>query len=172
MVPVGDSPAAPGPAVFDIDGVLADVTHRLHHLESRPKDWTSFFGAAHLDPPLEEGVALAREVAQERPLLYLTGRPEALRALTQRWLTEHGLPDGPLLMRRPRDFRPARLAKLERLQEVSERDSVHVVVDDDPAVVDTLRQAGFAVLHATWAPVARGDDQPTLWVAQEVDGRS
>lgn len=170
MVPVSAEDVAPGPAVFDIDGVLADVTHRLHHIERRPKDWGAFFAAAHEDPPLPEGVQLAQQVARERPVLYLTGRPESLRTVTQRWLEEHGLPAGPLLMRRPRDFRPARQAKLELLREIGR--SVHVVVDDDVSVVDALRQAGFAVLHATWAPVPRGHQQDTLWAAQEQDGRT
>jgi hypothetical protein len=33
-------------AVFDLDGVLADVRHRLHFLDRRPKDWDGFFAAA------------------------------------------------------------------------------------------------------------------------------
>ena len=33
-------------AVVDIDGVVADVRHRLHHVADRPKDWRSFFAAA------------------------------------------------------------------------------------------------------------------------------
>ena len=37
--------ALPTIAVFDVDGVLADVRHRLHFVERRPKDWPGFFGA-------------------------------------------------------------------------------------------------------------------------------
>ena len=29
--------------ICDIDGTLADVQHRLHHLEGDPKDWDGFF---------------------------------------------------------------------------------------------------------------------------------
>ena len=47
-------------AVFDIDGVLADVRHRLHHLQSRPQRWNAFFLAADADPLLEEGAARLR----------------------------------------------------------------------------------------------------------------
>ena len=36
-------------AIFDIDGVVADVRHRLHHLESRPKGWDEFFGYGRID---------------------------------------------------------------------------------------------------------------------------
>ena len=49
-------------AVFDIDGVLADVRHRLHHLQCRPQRWEAFFTAADRDPLLEadglDGTAL------------------------------------------------------------------------------------------------------------------
>ena len=30
-------------AVFDIDGVLADVRHRLRHVEGPRKQWDAFF---------------------------------------------------------------------------------------------------------------------------------
>ena len=43
-------------AVFDIDGVVADVRHRLHHLERRR--WLRFFEAADEDTVLPEGAAL------------------------------------------------------------------------------------------------------------------
>jgi phosphoglycolate phosphatase-like HAD superfamily hydrolase len=153
--------------VFDVDGVLADVTHRLHHLTSRPKDWSGFFAAAAQDPPLPEGVDLARELAGDHDVVYLTGRPAHLRGVTARWLADHGLPDGPLVMRRARDFRPARLAKLELLRELAGERTVHVVVDDDAEVVQALEGAGFAVLLATWAPPSR-----QLRQAQERDGRT
>lgn len=172
------SAADPGLAVFDIDGVLADVAHRLHHIARRPKDWPAFFAAAHADPPLAHGVGLARELAQRHPVLYLTGRPESLRDVTQGWLDSHGLPAGGLVMRRGGDYRPARVMKLERLRIVAATHPVHVVVDDDPAVVTTLEEAGFAVLHATWAvpdPAPRRAPTPTqetLWAAQESDGRT
>lgn len=160
-----------GLVVFDIDGVLADVSHRVHHVERRPKNWSAFFAAAHADPPLAEGVALAHEVADEHPLLYLTGRPESLRRVTERWLHRHDLPRGRLLMRRAGDYRPARFMKLDVVRALHARETVHAVVDDDPAVVTVLQEAGFAVLAATWAPTA-APAQQTLWDAQEADGRT
>lgn len=167
------SPATSEVTVFDIDGVLADVSHRLHHIERRPKDWEAFFAAAGEDPPLPEGVDLARRAAEETVVAYLTGRPEWLRDVTQQWLDRHGLPAGRLVMRRPGDRRPARQTKLELLRAVHQRTPVRAMVEDDPAVVEVLREHGFAVLHATWAPTARGGvQQPTLFAAQEQEGRS
>jgi len=157
-------------AVMDIDGVLADVRHRLHHLESRPKDWRAFFAAADADPPLAEGLAVGAELAAAHEIVYLTGRPERLRGVTQRWLRRHGLPDGRLVMRTGGDFRPARVAKLELLRSLAEERPVDVVVDDDSSVVATLLAAGFNVFHATWST----DDSASLTLhdAQERDGRT
>jgi phosphoglycolate phosphatase-like HAD superfamily hydrolase len=44
-------------AVFDVDGVVADVRHRLRHVAHGRKNWNAFFAAAADDPPLEIGVA-------------------------------------------------------------------------------------------------------------------
>ena len=167
MTPLAGAPPRARFAVLDIDGVLADVAHRLHHLESRPKDWRAFFAAAAADPLLEQGAELAAELAEQHQLVYLTGRPAHLRGVTASWLEQHDLPVGRLVMRRPRDFRPARLLKLELLTELSSELPIEVVVDDDPEVVEALRQAGFAVLHATWA--ARS---APLRESQEREGRT
>jgi hypothetical protein len=29
--------------IIDIDGTLADTTHRLHHIKSKPPNWDAFF---------------------------------------------------------------------------------------------------------------------------------
>lgn len=159
--------APTGFAVLDVDGVLADVRHRLPHLERRPKDWEAFFAAAPADPPLAEGVELARRLSAAYRLVYLTGRPARLRRPTADWLTHHGLPEGRLLMRAHRDFRPARVTKLEFLRTLLREAPVHLVVDDDPDVVDAVRRAGFDVLLADWV-----ERRPALHRAQERDGRT
>lgn len=154
-------------AVFDLDGVLADVRHRLHHLERQPKDWESFFREAVRDPVHPEGVALVTESAQDCEVVYVTGRPERCRRDTVAWLKEHGLPEGRLSMRRGRDRRPARMAKPELLAELAAGRPVAVVVDDDLEVCDAYEQAGWPVLRATWAT-----QHATLTEAQEAEGRT
>ncbi|WP_329558464.1 hypothetical protein OG711_04545 [Streptomyces uncialis] len=148
-------------AVFDLDGTLADTAHRAHFLESRPRDWSAFFAAAPDDPPLAEGVALARESADECEVLYLTGRPERCRRDTVDWLAAQGLPDGRLLMRRNDDRRPARRTKLEALERLRRTRDIRVFVDDDELVCDAARRAGIRVVRAGWAvtPAALRDAQ-------------
>jgi beta-phosphoglucomutase-like phosphatase (HAD superfamily) len=155
-------------AVVDLDGVVADVRHRLPQLERRPKNWDAFFGAAPLDDVLPEGRAVVDQLVESgHEIVWLTGRPERCRKDTLTWLADHGLPDGALYMRRDSDHRPARMMKVAVLRRLAAQRTVAVVVDDDAAVVRTLRAAGFAVLHAEWMSA-----QPALFEAQETDGQT
>ena len=162
----------PSVVVFDIDGVLADVRHRLRFVERKPKDWDSFFAAMDSDGPLQTGISLAQERAAEgHRIVYLTGRNEDYREVTRDWLARHGLPEGRLVMRRADDRRPARVFKPAALRRIARDERVVAVVDDDAAVVAVLARDGWPVAHATWmAPDPEG--QATLFDAQEVEGRS
>jgi phosphoglycolate phosphatase-like HAD superfamily hydrolase len=164
----GPSPAEPRAiAVIDIDGVLADVRHRLRYVEDRPKNWGAFFKAARHDPPLDVGLETARRLAEVYEVVYLSGRPEHCRRDTVDWFRKHGLPDGELHLRPRNDFRPAREFKVMVLRRLRERAPVAVLVDDDEQVLASARQAGFDVLPATWMGEA-----PALEEAQEDEGRT
>jgi hypothetical protein len=155
-------------AVIDLDGVLADVRHRLRYLESVPKNWDGFFAAMSDDPVLPEGRAVVDRLAGDHDLVYLTGRPESTRPDTEAWLARHDFPSGRLVMRRPRDRRPARITKPALLRELAiDGRRVDVVVDDDPQVCDALERAGWPVLRADW--MTRPE---TLAEAQENIGRT
>lgn len=152
-------------AVFDIDGVLADVSHRLHFLDVHR--WERFFAAAHADPLLDEGAERLRAAQDEFDVVYLTGRPERNRRLTERWLAECALPTHPLYMRPDDDHRPARYVKREVLRRLAREREVAMILDDDPAVVRMLADDGWPVELATWLP-----HSSTLQDAQERHGRT
>ena len=154
-------------AVIDIDGVVADVRHRLHHVTGRPKRWGAFFAAAADDGLLAEGEHTAHRLAEVYDVVYLSGRPERLRGVTDGWLRRFRLPDGPLLLRPDGDSRPSRVYKLEALRRLSATATVVVLVDDDPRVLEAAREAGFDVLPATWM-----GEHSSLREAQERDGRT
>jgi len=40
-------------AIFDVDGTLADIRHRLHFVKQEKKDWYGFYQHIHLDTPHE-----------------------------------------------------------------------------------------------------------------------
>lgn len=152
-------------AVIDLDGVLADVRHRLHHVTGRPKDWRAFFAAAPDDPVLDEGARVVRALGEVHDLTYLSGRPEHCRADTLTWLARNQLPEAPVHLRPYGDRRPGRFYKIDVLRKLARNQPVAVLVDDDLEVCDAARAAGFDVLPATWM-----GDAPALREAQEVDG--
>jgi phosphoglycolate phosphatase-like HAD superfamily hydrolase len=136
-------------AVFDIDGVVADVRHRLHHL--RRHHWHRFFDDADSDPLLPEGAALVADLASRHEIVWLTGRPDWLRDTTQEWLRRHQLPGDELHMRSTGDYRPARSYKMEVLRALGER-GIAALVDDDGEVIDAALAAGFPAVLADWVP--------------------
>jgi len=158
-------------AVLDIDGVLADVRHRLSYVEQRPKDWDAFFAAAVNDSLLPEGLEVALDLADRFTIVYLTGRPERCRADTKAWLDKYRFPAGQLIMRRDNDRRPARSTKLDELQKLGGPTRVAILVDDDQRVIGAAEAKGYLVRHATWMH-SEHHEQHTLFDAQESEGRS
>lgn len=154
-------------AVFDIDGVVADVRHRVHLVEGPRKNWGRFFEQASADAPSATGIDWALRAAAEHELVWLTGRPEWLRRVTADWLSDQGLPVGRLIMRPNHDYRPARDYKVAELRRLASTEQIVVFVDDDPKVVEAAAAAGFTSSLATWLP--RGD---ALASAQDQAGRT
>ncbi len=165
----GNSPRV---LVVDIDGVVADVRHRLHHLEGGSRDWEAFFAAMGLDPVLAQGQALVDEArAEGHRIVYLTGRPERWRTDTVTWLAAHGLEGDDLFMRPDADRRPARVFKVEVLRRLATSAEIIALVDDDPDVLAAVAATGVATRLAEWMP--RSDPlRDPLRDAQERLGRT
>ena len=158
-------------AIIDLDGVVADVRHRLRYLERRPKNWAAFFAAARHDAVHPEGVAVVDTLASDHEVVFLTGRPHHLHDDTVRWLDEHGLGGRRVVMRPQGDRRPAAVLKLELLEALADGRTVGIVVDDDPVVLDALRRAGYHTFAADWEARPADADQ-AMQEAQEHDGRT
>lgn len=160
-------------AVFDIDGVVADVRHRVHHVSGHWKDWDAFFETADEDPLLEVGADLVRSLGAEHDIVWLTGRPEWLRATTRRWLRDAGLPHEALNMRPHHDYRPARFYKLDRLRAIerASEGGIAAFIDDDPDVIEVALAAGYPAQLAEWVP-RNAEVDKTLREVQERLGRT
>lgn len=82
---------------FDIDGTVADASHRAHFLDEDPPNWPGFFDPMLLlqDPVMPEGAELAVRLARRyRHFIWWTGRPTWCRDATLEWLQVNGLPLG------------------------------------------------------------------------------
>lgn len=158
-------------ALVDIDGVVADVRHRVHHVEQRPKDWKRFFAEAVKDPPHPEGIAVVERLLADHEVIYLTGRPERLRDDTEEWLAKNGIGGPKLLMRRSDDRRPSARFKVQEAQRLARKRHIGIVIDDDTSVIEAMRAAGYPTLLADWEQ-RDTSTKAALKEAQEVEGRT
>lgn len=141
--------------VFDIDGTLADCSHRLHYINKEPKDWRAFFAAVAGDKPLPHIVRLAKHLYAyaKVPVVFVSGRSDECRDETLRWLLLHVFIGDGLYMRRAGDHRSDDIIKLELLAELR-ADGLNPIMafDDRSRVVAAWRAAGIPR-----AQVAEGD---------------
>ncbi len=144
--------------ICDIDGTLADVQHRLHHLEGDPKDWDGFFADMPADPviePVARLVQLLHAVAQAQTgqidaVLIVSARPDerSYREVTEAWLAAHGIPYDRLYMRSGGDFRPDPVVKADLLDQIlGDGYDPFLVIDDRPQVVEMWRSFGLVCLQ-------------------------
>lgn len=139
--------------IFDIDGTLADVSHRVHHLSGPGrKDWGAFFAGMADDLPRTQIVTLARMLnAAGARLILASGRFESHRATTRGWLVRHAgdwLAERPLYLRPNNDHRSDDVVKLDLLQcmRLDGFDPV-MAIDDRDRVVRAWRAAGLVCLQ-------------------------
>jgi len=137
-------------AVIDIDGVVADARHRVHHITAGHRDWDRFFAAAVDDPPHPEGLALVATLTVDHDVVFLTGRPSRYRSMTERWLSDHALGGHRLIMRPDGDRRRAARFKLDVIDALRLERQIDVVVDDDRDVLAAIDERGVPTFAATW----------------------
>lgn len=147
--------------IFDIDGTIANLTHRLHFIQKSPKDWAGFFAAAGDDKPIYEVINVAKALdAAGHSILYVSGRSEDIRDITTNWLITYGLPNPlALYMRKSKDRREDSLVKSDILDKLFKTygppEQVGLwggVFDDRQQVVDMHRSRGLKVFQ-----VAKGN---------------
>lgn len=117
--------------VFDIDGTLADCSHRLKHIRDTPKDWRAFFAACSDDQPIQHVIDLASALADFSDIIYVSGRSDECREATEMWLAKHMLPIGPLYMRKAGDHRDDDILKAELLDAVMADGWAPIMAFDD-----------------------------------------
>lgn len=136
--------------VFDIDGCLADCSHRLGHIRKAPKDWTRFFEETIHDLPIEPVCRLARSLDRAgETIVFASARPEFTLPATVWWLESWvGIDNPTLYLRHPGDRRDDDVVKVEMLREI-QRSGFEVLcwIEDRACVVKALRAAGVRVLQ-------------------------
>lgn len=136
--------------LFDLDGTLADNSHRQHLLYGDQKDWDAFFDAQSNDTPNTPIVTLYRTLFESGKfdVFVVTARPERYRDTTQKWFADHGIPLKRLLMRADGDRRSDEVIKQEMLVLLKGEGRLPLfVVDDRAGVVEMWRGEGVTCLQ-------------------------
>ncbi len=140
----------PTPAIIvDIDGTLADLTHRLHYVQDSQRDWKAFFDAMPDDAPIEPIIWLANTFYDAgNPVILCSGRPETHRLQTEEWLAKHQVRYNVLHMRAAGDFRKDHVVKKQMLEYIRAEGlyDVRLCVDDRPSIIRMWREEGLICL--------------------------
>jgi len=134
--------------IVDIDGTLADLTHRLHHVRNGARDWDTFFSLAGDDTVIQPISDLVRRLFDKYRVILVSGRPEKIRDITTGWLAAEAIPFVELLMRPDGDYRPDHIVKSQILDYIlGDGHDVAFVIDDRPSVVAMWRERGLTCLQ-------------------------
>lgn len=133
--------------IFDIDGTLADVSERIHHLQGKPKNWNAFFQGMAQDKAIKSMVRLCNILYSAGVRIVLcSGRSEEHRSATVKWLTQQGVKYHELRLRRDGDRRSDVIVKREMLAGI-DKTKVLFVVEDRSRVVQMWRSEGLVCLQ-------------------------
>lgn len=143
--------------IFDLDGTLADITHRLHHIQpidpyadlaEFTPDWDKFNHDCYKDQPKSHIVGLAQMARQYgKSIAIFSGRMETAKEQTIKWLEKHGVEYDILEMRKSKDYRSDVDVKEEMFNKHFEPKQIWFVVDDRDKVVDLWRRIGLTCLQ-------------------------
>lgn len=159
--------------ICDVDGTLADCSHRLQHIKpddgpcTSPdmghvwinnicadckkhkiaKDWNAFFAACKDDTPIKPIIRLVNEYFSHYNLIIVSGRPvDQCEVATEDWLAQHGIAPQFLFMRGgPHDHRPDYEVKREIL-DLLPKERIAYVIDDRPQVLRMWQANGLTTL--------------------------
>lgn len=138
----------------DIDGTVADLSHRRHFVANQPKNWKAFNATLHLDKPINDIIDIVNKVFWAGgKVVMCSGREEVYKAITKDWLWHNGVLFHDIYMRAEKDFRDDGQVKRELLYQIrKDYGEPDLVLDDRDRVVKMWREEGVRCVQ-----VAEGD---------------
>lgn len=137
--------------IFDLDGTLADIRHRVHHVRGTRPDWEAFFAECIHDlPNLPVVNALRAHVFAGDRVEVWSARSDIVRLETEDWLWKQGIDPRRLTrMRAAGGTTPDTVLKRYWLNQLHPDERPDVVYDDRQRVVDMWREEGIACFQVT-----------------------
>ncbi|MHB8602167.1 MAG: phosphatase domain-containing protein [Nitrosotalea sp.] len=135
--------------VFDLDGTLANLEHRLYY--AKTKQWDEFFKHVKDDTPIQNNCDLFRLLSMMKgangfPYIevgIVSGRSDSCKADTIRWLNDNQLHFSFLHMREDGDHRPDYITKHEIYKKYLQNRDILCIFDDRKQVVNLWRSLGL-----------------------------
>ncbi len=138
-----------GTLVCDIDGTVADLTHRRVYITSKPKNWPAFEKTMHRDTPIPHVIRAVNILFDAGwTVLMASGRGEQNRDVSVKWLADNGVPYHAFYMRAFKDYRVDSIVKSEILDQM--RADGHfptITFDDRDQVVKMWRDQGLTCVQ-------------------------
>lgn len=143
--------------IIDIDGVLANNTHRLHYIEGK-KDYDAFYKHVKDDKPYENIIWLFQKLSEqwwscrtEFDIFMCSARREDCREDTEIWLETYAhitmKEPSHLLLRKIDDYRPAAEVKSDMIDHIESLGyKIRLFVEDNPDCISMLKHRGITVL--------------------------
>lgn len=138
----------------DIDGTVADLTHRRKFIATKPKNYPAFEKTMHLDTPIPHIIKAVQDLhAAGWTIVMCSGRGMQNKQVTADWLKQHGVPYHAMYMRAEKDYRKDSIIKAELLAQAREDGfEPDIVFDDRNQVVEMWREHSIPCVQ-----VAEGD---------------
>lgn len=146
--------------VFDIDGVLADCSHRLKYIQGENKDYDKFYSDKEImkDKPIETSRKILDMLYElyvmedfYRPtefygeVIFITGRNEICEEATHNWILRNmDMFEGSfkLYMRPKNDYRPAHEVKKDLIEKHIGFENILFAFDDDDQINEMYKKHG------------------------------
>lgn len=150
--------------VFDLDGTLADHSHRFHLMPTENlnlhSSWLEFVSECNKDKPIKNTISVLNALHNDGKfyVVILTARSETVREKTKYWLYEHNVKYDNLIMRdkddnsKDSDFKERELRNLGL-------ENIVGVWEDNHHVIKRLRELGLTVYQVCEADTQRTDLQ-------------
>lgn len=134
--------------IVDIDGVLADASHRQHLLAGPVPDWRSFYERGVDDEPVAAMAALLAALRTDRTVAMLSARPMWAQRDTVGWFERHGIRWDLLIMRESPSALDAPSFKARSVGELRSHGLVpSLAFDDDPRNVAMFEAEGVPCVY-------------------------
>lgn len=133
--------------ICDLDDTLTNAAHKDHL--AKAKQWKAFEAASENDPVNQWCLDLITTLSKsgKYEIIYVTGRQEGMRSLSQNWLKRHNAPDGVLLMRSAKDYRSDNVVKKQIYEKkIAPYYDVAFCLEDRPHIADMWRSLGLVCL--------------------------